>query len=340
MYSLNLINLVQAGSITVAVLGGILLWRTPDFRGVTMLFALITVASATNILEESGVTRDIYIISPIFILLVGPITYLAILRLTKRKITTLHYTHLLPAIIALPFTTHVQMIIGVGTLFRIIYSVLSGWVLFKYKQAMDEERSDSDDFSFNWLIWLVVVMTAVNFVDLVRLNVQPLLPPAINLLGQGFNNVMWLFATMFIVVKLLEQGKAPKKHTNSVASKLQTPAANEFEYQPIFSQLENDIKDKKWYLTQRLTLNDLSELSGLQARDISRAINLIAKCSFNDYINGLRVDYVCAKIRESSKLSFTDIALASGFSSKAAFNQSFKKMKGQTPSEFKKQLGS
>lgn len=336
MYSLNAINLIQAGTITTAMLGAVLLWRVAQFRGIAILFVVTAFASMINILEESGITRDIYLISPVFILLVGPVTFLAVLKLTKHPITPKHYLHLLPAVLALGFTSYVQVIIGIGTVIRIVYAVLSAAVLYRYKQSMDEKRSDSDEFSFNWLIWLVLVMAVVNFTDLVRLNVQQLIPHQLNLFGQGFNNVMWLVATMVIIVKLMEQGKSPQEH--DIPSSEPTSSADEYEYQAIFAQLDNDIKDNQWYRQARLTLNDLSALSGLQSRDISRAINLIAKRSFNDYINGFRVNYVRDVIQKSPALSFTHIAADAGFSSKASFNQSFKKLARQTPSEYKKQL--
>jgi p-aminobenzoyl-glutamate transporter AbgT len=77
MENLNFINLIQAGIIASSLLGGSLLWLTKskEFRGIAVLLFLIALASSINILEESGLTRDWYLISPVFIMLFGPATY-------------------------------------------------------------------------------------------------------------------------------------------------------------------------------------------------------------------------------------------------------------------------
>ena len=74
-------------------------------------------------------------------------------------------------------------------------------MLLKYKRSLDEERSDSDDFSLNWLVWILAVTTVFNFIDLVRLNFQQVIPYELNILGQGINNAIWLVVTMIIIIK-------------------------------------------------------------------------------------------------------------------------------------------
>lgn len=338
MLHLNVINLIQAGSITVAVLGITLLWGTPKFRGVAMLLILIAAASLVNILEESGVTRDIYLLSPVFLILVGPVTYLAALKLTNRSIKPLGWLHLAPAIIALGFTHYVQVIIGLGSLIRVVYAVLTGVLLLRYKQQLDEQRSDSAELSLNWLVGLIVTMTLVNFVDLIRLNLQMAISSDLNLLGQGVNNFAWLIATMYLIVKLV--GSSGSSMTLPVIEKSNSESEKREDFEPLFLQLDSDIRSNDWFRQPRLTLNDLSAMSGLQTRDISRAINLSAQCSFNEYINTLRVDYVCKTIEQQPALSMTRISADAGFTSKASFNQIFKKQIGETPSQFKARVHS
>lgn len=84
-------------------------------------------------------------------------------------------------------------------------------------------------------------------------------------------------------------------------------------------------------------MSQLSGDLGLQQRDVSRAINLNANKTFNGYINGLRVDYVCNLLRSGVQQSVTELAFEAGFSSKAVFNRSFKEFTGMTPSQYKVQ---
>ena len=87
MENLNFVNLIQAGMVTAGTLGGLLLWqtKTKKFRGISALLLCIALAACINILEESGLTRGIYLISPVFIMLFGPLTYLAAKLLINKK---------------------------------------------------------------------------------------------------------------------------------------------------------------------------------------------------------------------------------------------------------------
>jgi AraC-like DNA-binding protein len=57
--------------------------------------------------------------------------------------------------------------------------------------------------------------------------------------------------------------------------------------------------------------------------------------SFNDYINQHRIEQIKWALQTDDYTNLTDLAFAAGFSSKATFNQSFKKATGMTPSEFR-----
>ncbi len=121
--------------------------------------------------------------------------------------------------------------------------------------------------------------------------------------------------------------------TNTEAKRNEESAAD---YQSLFAILDKEIRTQNWYCQPRLTLNQLSDLSGMATRDISRCINLVAGMSFNDYINQHRIEQFKHALQTDDNTNLTDLAFAAGFSSKATFNQSFKKAAmGMTPSEFR-----
>lgn len=334
MENLNVVNLIQAGTITVGILGGLLLWltKTKEFRGIAILLFCIALSASINILEESGVTRDIYLISPIFIMLFGPLNYLAARLLINKQLAKHHLWHLLPIIPFLLLTSYIQAIIGLGTVWRLVYAFLTIVMLLNYKRSLDEERSDSDEYSLNWLVWFLVITSLFNLVDLVRLNIQPTLPYALNILGQGVNNSVWLVAVMFIIIKMQLVRKIPVKMASTNTDNAMT---TDVAYHSIFKELDELITENQWFRKPRLTLNDVSDLTGIQVRDISRAINLVTKKSFNDYINNYRVNFVCKLLEKSDNQSLSDIAAEAGFSSKASFNKVFKLATKVTPSKYK-----
>ncbi|MBD1390718.1 AraC family transcriptional regulator [Neiella sp. HB171785] len=338
MLSLNMVNLIQFGTASIAVLGLLMLWRQPSFRGVAVLIGLIALASLINLFEDTGLTRNIYLISPIFVMLFGPASYLATKHLVLGQLSRHDYWHLLPAVPFLLFTEYVQWVIAAGSVWRLIYAGMTAMLLVQFKRIMDAERSDSDDYSLNWLFWLVLVTAGFNFVDLVRLNSQHMISHQLNVLGQGINNGIWLVATGFIVYKLANQGPIPQPVANSKVDEQPSPKKLEADqYQSIFAELDQLFVGNQWFLTPRLTLAEVAELTGIQSRDISRAINTVAQKSFNEYVNNYRVEFVCHQLQQNVSQSLTDIALAAGFSSKASFNQVFKQSMGVTPSAYKAQ---
>ena len=343
MEHLNVVNLIQAGIAATGILGFLLLWMTKseEFRGIAVLLFSVAFSACINILEESGLTRDFYLISPIFIMLFGPLTYLAAKLLIEKKLAVQQYWHLFPVLPFLLFTSYTYAIIGLGTAWRLMYATLTILMLLKYKRSLDEARSDADDFSLSWLIWVLIVTAFFNLIDLVRLNFQYMIAHDHNVIGQGINNLVWLVAIMVIIIKLQVQKRLPQNiEEPAVEKETNRPTkndANDDDYHSIFTELDKLIIANKWFLQSRLTLQDISLLTGLQTRDISRAINLITKKSFNEYINNYRVEYVCVALSKEHNKSLTDIYLDAGFSSKASFNKVFKGVTGLTPSEYKSQ---
>lgn len=336
MQNLNFVNLIQAGMISTGILGGLLLWLTKskEFRGISALLFCIALAACINILEESGLTRQIYLISPIFIIFFGPVTYLATKLLINKKLAKVQFWHLLPIIPFLYLTSYTYAVIGIGTVWRLAYALFTISMLLKYKRSLDEERSDSDDFSLNWLVWILAVISVFNIIDLVRLNVQPFIPYGLNVFGQGINNAAWLITTTIIIIKLQMLKKIPQSVDNAADTDANSTSTNEA-YNSIFQELDKLITSNQWFLKSRLTLSDISNLTGLQTRDISRSINVITGRSFNEYINNYRVDFVCTLLGNNTQKSLSDIAAEAGFSSKASFYKVFKQISGITPTEYK-----
>ncbi len=341
MESLNFVNLIQAATVGASALGGMLLWQRSLLRGVSLLLWLIALASVVNILEETGITRDFYLISPIFIMLVGPATYLAAKHVTNSHFKNSDWLHLLPVLPVLLFTSHVAVVIAIGTVWRFVYAFLTARLLIHYKRTLDEQRSDSDDYSLSWLLWLIVVTALLNFIDLIRLNSQSFISYDLNVLGQGINNGAWLVATVIIVIQFVNQRPLPRQSQSSVDpnSGNRKRRACEENYQSTFDELDKLIKTEEWFLRLRLTLADVSELTGLQTREISRAINTVTQKSFNGYINEYRVEHICQALNAQTSASLTQLYTEAGFSSKASFNKVFKTFKGVTPSEYKSKVG-
>ncbi len=102
-------------------------------------------------------------------------------------------------------------------------------------------------------------------------------------------------------------------------------------------QLEAQMKQRQWYLEPRLSLHELATSLGSNETYVSRTINQGLGMSFNHYINQLRVNHA-KKMLAQPHQSILNVALDSGFNSKATFNRVFKQHAGLTPSQYRKTL--
>lgn len=106
------------------------------------------------------------------------------------------------------------------------------------------------------------------------------------------------------------------------------------------SRLKQFMDLEKPYLEPDLSLPYLANRLKIAPHVLSRVINERLELNFFDFINEYRVEHVKALINDPKydHLSLLGIAYESGFNTKSAFNRVFKKMTGQTPSEYKKVL--
>ena len=104
----------------------------------------------------------------------------------------------------------------------------------------------------------------------------------------------------------------------------------------LFFRLENEMKIHKWFKDKSLTLDSLAQLLGTNRTYLSQAINTHHKCSFNHYINQLRINEFIRIITCRKRGSYTIAQVASevGFSSSTPFREAFKLQTGLTPGVF------
>jgi AraC-like DNA-binding protein len=104
------------------------------------------------------------------------------------------------------------------------------------------------------------------------------------------------------------------------------------------ARLSELMENQKPYLDSELNLIKLAELIDMTPHQLSYVVNTGFNANFFGYINTYRVEKAKELLlqEEMNKLSVLGIAFESGFNSKTSFNTTFKKITGQTPSEFKK----
>lgn len=122
-----------------------------------------------------------------------------------------------------------------------------------------------------------------------------------------------------------------------IGSKYKNSALSKGMSNNILNKLEVIMNSDKPYLSSELTLLDLAESCLTLPNYLSQTINEQLNINFFDYVNSHRIKHAKHLLLNPNKVTPTilDIAMTSGFNSKSAFYNAFKKSTKMTPSAFK-----
>ncbi|MCR5594934.1 MAG: AraC family transcriptional regulator [Lachnospiraceae bacterium] len=101
-----------------------------------------------------------------------------------------------------------------------------------------------------------------------------------------------------------------------------------------FQRFQNVLDYIDVHYADNLTLESVAEYGGFSKYYFSRLFKDYSGYNFYDYLTMRRIK-TAELLLTQPKLSITEVALQSGFSSISTFNRSFKKMKGCTPGDYK-----
>ena len=104
-------------------------------------------------------------------------------------------------------------------------------------------------------------------------------------------------------------------------------------------ELEVLMVQEKKYLDSNLTLSKLADYMNISTNHLSQIINGQFEKNFYDFVNHYRIAEAMSLISDkNSGRSTLDTAFEVGFGSSSGFYHAFKKITGQTPTQFKKSL--
>ncbi|NLR78292.1 helix-turn-helix domain-containing protein [Chitinophaga eiseniae] len=172
-----------------------------------------------------------------------------------------------------------------------------------------------------WLLYLVPYVIP-RYTDLVleKLDWYPVYIPLTIL-------IYWLGIKGYIISHQ-QQIATPKNDTPLPAATIDTALV----------QLTKAMEDDRLYLNTELTLQVMSQHTGIPPKTISAVLNQHLHKNFNEYVNGYRVALFKEKVlqEDAAQLTFAGIAYDCGFASPATFQRVFKQLTGMSPSEFRK----
>lgn len=91
------------------------------------------------------------------------------------------------------------------------------------------------------------------------------------------------------------------------------------------------------HYSQRITLADLSRVSGMNEKYLCRFFREYTDCTPIEYVNRLRVEKTVEDMR-LRRMSVTEAAFANGFNDSAYFSKVFRRLKGVSPREYRREI--
>ena len=233
--------------------------------------------------------------------------------------------------------------------------LLSGQLLFLFKKfywllktSGNIEDSDSKNFTYLNKPWIILVfISIVVFVIWNSLiNIFPLrdyLPVIITynifmiLTGGTIGYFGMRQDNLFNqVIKLRVPGEEDLKKDETVVQKKKIKD-EKAEYAELIENLRGLLATRKLHLNKNLEVSDLAKELSTGTRELSYILNKVMKTNFYGLVNEYRVMEAKEILNrnEYSNLTLEAISDKVGFKSKSSFNACFKKMTGQTPSEYR-----
>lgn len=354
-----LINILISGNSITLILFGLGQMTAHKKTGRHFLSASVLIVSGFNILTDTAFRNGIFnhfphllYISYPFEYLMGPLLYLFLISLVFRdyKVTTCERLLFIPPgavfLLMLPYylqsgSVKLKMIPffkGFDGIIGILYHIIDqsieiyllfciGFFLLKVVPYFSANLGRKNNrlgliltYASIWLVWfswyaLVIFKHLDNFYSETVLS--------------GTYLALSFFFFYMRNPDLLARKNIPLKNRTS-----ETPPAGK-ENQGILKTLEILMEKDKVFLKETLTLPDLASQLGIPSYRLSEIINRDLDISFKEYINYYRLKNARELLINEPDSSIIDIAFQSGFRSKSAFNDYFKKKTGINPSRYR-----
>ncbi|MEO0698362.1 MAG: AraC family transcriptional regulator [Pseudomonadota bacterium] len=243
-----------------------------------------------------------------------------------------------------PYIVPIETALGLGL---IAFAAWDSYVRIKrYREWVGKEHSNADRVDLAWLqhagaaiialaiVWLSSDVAATLFGRLSYITI-------FNFYAISGVAVLWL-SLQFLsrsdrrFPKPLASGPVEPAQDAQPEPDQDTPTPPRLD----LARIEAKVREGQWHFDQDLTLGELARRVGTNSSALSAALNAREDGNFTSFINGLRVEAVCDKLRTAGDAgadtapNFLDLALDCGFGSKATFNRAFKRHTGLSPREW------
>lgn len=233
----------------------------------------------------------------------------------------------------------VRYLLGQSILFgqAYIYIGYTAFFMYRYQQRAQDNYAGFNPDVFDWL-WIVqgfnLIIWSMKAVAMVTTGLGLSIggDVLIVILIYGIGLAQWRNPQLFkIVVPVTTDATALM---NDSGSKI-TGRLDEDTRLALLESVNQHMQTHQVFLDSELSLRRLADAVGISTHYLSEALNGEEGQNFYNFVNKLRVEYVCEHLKQDQEIKLLDLGLKAGFSSKSTFNSVFKKQTGLTPTQYR-----
>jgi AraC-like DNA-binding protein len=220
---------------------------------------------------------------------------------------------------------------------RFIYLILSIYLINKYREQLKDSKSNIENIDLTWLKILVIGFALVTMIGVVlslSKVVNLFYPVEVSL--QIFLGLTTYYADLILVCFLLFFSAVNISSVAKVKDHVKSSYDDYIADEEYVGRIINFMDKEKPYLKSNITLDTLSEMLDVPARELTALLNGHFKMNYYEFINNYRIKEAKQILKADKDQTISDVFLAVGFNSKSVFNTFFKKNTGMTPSEYRK----
>ena len=221
----------------------------------------------------------------------------------------------------------------------IFYSAFALKEIRKYHKWLNDNYSNSSEYSLGWLYRLLFIFALFWFlwipytlVDYLIYDYKLDIPDYYPLYLLMSVITIWISAEAYLKPEIIQLESKSQPEIEKLA-----PTEDVIQKATwLIDQMERNL----YYLNPELTLTSLASSLEIHPNRLSKIINEGIGKSFSDFVNEYRTKAVVARLKnpEYDHITLLGISFECGFNSKTTFNRVFKEVMGVTPFEYKKSL--
>jgi len=336
--------------------------RSNLLLGLLLLLLAISIGNITlNVIDPELSCGIIYIIDDGFFFLYGPLIFFYVQNVVYRdfKFRLLHSIHLFPALLfyiyffislninnanladkgtGSEFSLGSALVVGSVFIYLLCYLWFARKVILFYRSEIKMNFSRVEGINLNWLMFILRSFVIITLIAMIH-NIQPILK-------NNTLNVITLIALVVFIFYFINKVLIKALNYPEILSGIELSAKGKY----LGSNLSSDeiglinlklipaIENEKLFMNPDLTIKDVADHIGSNTKNVSQVINQLHHKNFFDFINSYRCAEVKHILEADEKSTIMEAMFQAGFNSKSSFNKEFKKLTGQTPTEFKNSI--